>query len=113
MAEDASQERGQLLFFLTHQRDSVLAIVDDLAEEHWHTRPSGWTVAGMIEHLGGAERHWIQRVINGHEIDLPWNEGRPEYDPNAPLVRDRPPVRRRITSRVTACHERWLASARE
>lgn len=75
MAEDEGQERGQLLYFLKYQRDSVLAIVDGLAEEHWQTSvvPSGWTVAGMIDHLGGAERHWFQQVVNGHEVDLPWD----------------------------------------
>jgi hypothetical protein len=92
MADDENQERDQLLYFLKYQRDSVLAIVDGLAEEHWQTSvvPSGWTVAGIIEHLGGAERHWFQQVVNGHEVDLPWDEGRPEYDPTAPLVCDRP-----------------------
>jgi len=92
MAEDESQERDQLLYFLKYQRDSVLAIVDGLAEEHWQTSvvPSGWTVAGMINHLGGAERHWFQVVVNGHEVELPWDEGFPDYDPKAPLVCDRP-----------------------
>jgi uncharacterized damage-inducible protein DinB len=92
MAEDETRGRDQLLFFLKYQRDSVLAIVDGLAEEHWQTSvvPSGWTVAGMIEHLGHAERHWFQQVVNGHEVELPWDEGRPEYDPNAPLVCQRP-----------------------
>jgi uncharacterized damage-inducible protein DinB len=92
MAEDETQERDQLLFSLKYQRDSVLAIVDGLAEEHWQTSvvPSGWTVAGIIEHLGHAERHWFQQVVNGHEVELPWDEGRPEYDPNAPLVCERP-----------------------
>ena len=66
MADDENQERNQLLFFLTYQRDSVLSIVDGLAEVHWQTSvvPSGWTIAGMVEHLGGAERHWFQQVIN-------------------------------------------------
>jgi hypothetical protein len=47
MAEHEGQERDQLLFFLMYQRDSVLAIVDGLAEEHWQTSvvPSGWAAA--------------------------------------------------------------------
>jgi hypothetical protein len=40
MADDDSHERDQLLFFLKYQRDSVLAIVDGLAEEHWQARPA-------------------------------------------------------------------------
>ena len=92
MAEDRNQERDQLLSFLKYQRDSVLSIVQGLAEEHWQTSvvPSGWTIAGMVEHLGGAERHWFQQVVNGHEAELPWDEGLPPYDPEASYVCDRP-----------------------
>ena len=92
MAEVDGQQRDQLLSFLNYQRDSVLAIVDGLAEEHWHTSvvPSGWTVAGVVQHLGSAERHWFQQVIEGHEVELPWDEGLLEYDPKAPQVCDRP-----------------------
>jgi hypothetical protein len=61
MAEDESQERYQLLSFLKYQRESVLAIVDGLADEHWRTSvvPTGRTVAGVVTHLGGAERHLV------------------------------------------------------
>ena len=91
MAEDEIQERDQLLAALKYQRGFVLAIVDGLAEEKWHTSvvPSGWTVAGVVEHLGHAERHWFQQVVNGHAVELPWDEGRPDYDPNAPFICDR------------------------
>ena len=92
MTEDRNQERDQLLSFLKYQRDSVLSIVDGLGEECWQTSvvPSGWTVAGLIAHLGGAERHWFQGVVNGREEELPWDEGLPPYDPEAPHVCDRP-----------------------
>ena len=45
-----------LLAFLVAQRDSVLSIVEGLDEEAWHRSvvPSGWTPAGLVEHLGGA-----------------------------------------------------------
>lgn len=94
MTEDESEERHQLLSCLKYQRDSVLAIADGLDEERWQTAvvPSGWTVAGIVEHLGHAERHWFQQVVNGHEVDLPWDEGRPDYDPAAPFLCDRPSV---------------------
>jgi hypothetical protein len=48
--------------FLRGQRESILAIVDGLDEEAWHRSifPTGWTPAGMLEHLGGAEWHWFQ-----------------------------------------------------
>ena len=45
-----------LLRFLQYQRDSVLKIVDGLPGHAWQTPvvSSGWTVAGMLAHLGGA-----------------------------------------------------------
>jgi hypothetical protein len=66
--------------------------VDGLAEEHWQSSvgPSGWMAAGLICHLGGAGRHWFQDVVNGHEAELPWDEGRPGYDPKASQVCERP-----------------------
>src|SRR5579862_1093979 len=57
--------RRELLEGLEYQRASVRSIVGGLSEEAWHTPvvPSGWTVAGMVEHLGNAERHWFQEVV--------------------------------------------------
>lgn len=64
-------EREALTFFLAAQRSSVLAIIDGLAEDQLSTAivPSGWTLAGMIEHLGDAERAWFQFVVAGESID--------------------------------------------
>jgi uncharacterized damage-inducible protein DinB len=92
IADEVDQERRALLYFLEYQRASVLAIVEGLEEQAWYTPavPSGWTVAGLIEHLGDAERHWFQRVVAGSEADLPWDEGRPPYDPESAFVCDRP-----------------------
>ena len=63
----AAVERSRTRHYLSAQRDSVLAIVDGLDEEMMHRRvlPSGWTIAGMIEHLGDAERFWFERVVAG------------------------------------------------
>ena len=60
-------ESRMLLSFLQRQRDAVLKIVEGLPEEAWQTPvvPSGWTVAGMLAHLGGAEHHWFQDVTAG------------------------------------------------
>ena len=68
------EERRALLHFLEYQRSSVLSIVEGLDEEAWHTPvvPSGWTPAGLVQHLGDAERHWFQYVVTGSEVDLPW-----------------------------------------
>ena len=64
-------ERAALTFFLAAQRASVLAIADGLAEEQMSRTivPSGWTPAGMIEHLGDAERAWFQSVVAGEPND--------------------------------------------
>jgi Mycothiol maleylpyruvate isomerase N-terminal domain len=58
--------------------------MDGLAEEHWQASvvPAGWTVADMIDHLGGAVRQWFQHVVNDHEVDHPWDESLPGVRPN-------------------------------
>jgi len=92
MTDEQDEEKRALLHFLQYQRASVLSIVEGLDEEAWHSSvvPSGWTPAGLVEHPGDAERHWFQRVVTGSEVDLPWDEGRPPYDPEAPFTCDRP-----------------------
>jgi hypothetical protein len=82
-----------LLAFLAAQRDAVLAIVEGLDEEAWHRSvvPSGWTPAGLVEHLGGAEWHWFQGVVAGADPEPPpGDEDLPPYDPTAAFVSDLP-----------------------
>ncbi|MHB8378355.1 MAG: class I SAM-dependent methyltransferase [Acidimicrobiales bacterium] len=52
------------MHYLAYERASVHSIVEGLDEEAWHTPvvPSGWTPAGLVEHLGDAERHWFQLI---------------------------------------------------
>jgi uncharacterized damage-inducible protein DinB len=86
-------DRPALLAALEYQRASVRAIVNGLSEEHWHTSvvPSGWTPAGLVAHLGGAERHWTSGVTLDHDPGHPFDEEEDEpYDPNAPFVIDWP-----------------------
>jgi uncharacterized damage-inducible protein DinB len=92
MADALDEERRVLLHFLEYQRSSVLSIVEGLDKEAWHKPvvPSGWTPAGLVQHLGDAERHWFQYVVTGSEVDLPWDEGRPAYNPDAAFTCDRP-----------------------
>jgi uncharacterized damage-inducible protein DinB len=73
--------KRELLDYLEYQRASVRSIVAGLDEKAWQTPviPSGWTVAGMVQHLGDAERHWFQEVVTGEGVALPWDEGRPPY----------------------------------
>jgi hypothetical protein len=87
MAADNTGESDDemLRTFLRAQRESVLAIVEGLSEEAWHRSvvPTGWTPAGMLEHLGGAEWHWFQGVVAGKQPELPGDvdEDQPPYDP--------------------------------
>jgi len=87
-------EDGALLAFLAAQREAVLSIVAGLDEDAWHRPvvPSGWTPAGLIDHLGGAEWHWFQGVVAGAAAGPPPEEDQPPYDPrNAPaFVSDLP-----------------------
>jgi len=80
--------------FLEAQRAAVLAVVDGLEDEAWHAPvvPSGWSPAGLVAHLGDAERHWFQGVVAGADVALPWDDGLPPYDPSAPFLCDRAPA---------------------
>ncbi len=87
--EDAGDQA--LLAFLAAQRDAVLSIAAGLDEEAWHRSvvPSGWTPAGLVEHLGGAEWHWFQGVVAGVAPEPPSeDEDVPPYDPTAAFVTD-------------------------
>jgi hypothetical protein len=87
-------DRPALLAALEYQRASVRSIVDGLSEEHWHSSvvPSGWTPAGLVTHLGGAERHWTCGVILAHDPGHPFDEDFDDepYDPLAAFVIDWP-----------------------
>jgi hypothetical protein len=85
-------EDQELLDFLAAQRAAVLSIVAGLDEEAWHRSvvPSGWTPAGLVEHLGGAEWHWFQGVVAGKKPEPPPGEELTPYDPTAAFVTDEP-----------------------
>ena len=87
-------ESRMLLSFLQVQRDAVLKTVAGLPEEAWQVPvvPSGWTVAGMLWHLGGVEHHWLQHVTTGVAEEPPPGEETEEgeYDPEAAFVCDWP-----------------------
>jgi hypothetical protein len=85
-----SPDDQALLAFLDAQREAVLAIVESLDEEAWQRSvvPSGWTPAGLVEHLGGAEWHWFQGVVAGASPELPGDVDPQPYDPEAAFVCD-------------------------
>jgi len=82
-------EKSTLLMFLEAQRASVLAIVDGLDVEALSTAilPSGWTVLGLVEHLGYAERYWFQEILTGSAEPLAWpDDHTPLTTPRSPSV---------------------------
>lgn len=90
-------ESRMLLGFRQYQRDSVLKIVEGLPEHAWQTPvvSSGWTVAGMLWHLGGVEHHWLQHVTTGVMEEPPaaeeaGDEEEGTYDPEAAFTCSRP-----------------------
>ncbi len=85
---DEANEKEALLMFLRAQRASVLAIVDGLDPAALTTpvQPFGWSPLGMIEHLGYAERHWLQELATGSAEPLPWPD-----DDHLPLNTPRAP----------------------
>jgi hypothetical protein len=87
--EDAEDQA--LVAFLAAQRAAVLSIVAGLDEDAWHRSvvPSGWTPAGLVEHLGGAEWHWFQGVVAGKHFEPAPGDEAP-YDPTAAFVSDEP-----------------------
>jgi len=96
---NTDEESRMLLGFLQYQRDSVLKIVEGLPEEAWQTPvvPSGWTVAGMVWHLAGAEHHWFHHVTTGvldeqeeEDEGAGDDEEAGEYDPYAAFTCDWP-----------------------
>ena len=86
------EEFRMLLGFLQGQRDAVLRTVEGLPEEAWQQPvvASGWTVAGMLWHLGGAEYHWFQDVTTGPQGEPPGDAEEGEYDWNAAFTCDLP-----------------------
>lgn len=69
-------ESGALRHYLDAQRDSALAVLEGLSDDHLRTPvlPSGWTLLGMLQHLGFAERYWFQTLFCGHAAPLQWDE---------------------------------------
>jgi hypothetical protein len=83
-------EDQMLLDFLAAQRAAALDIVAGLDEEAWHSSvvPSGWTPAGLVEHLSGAHFHWFIGVVAGEDTSPPADADVVPYDPMAPFVTD-------------------------
>lgn len=89
MGDSGISERDRLQYFLDEQRNAVVAIIEGLSEPQLHAPvlPSGWTPAGLIRHLAGAEAMWFQWVVLGTQPQVTWDDGidDPPYDPEAPF----------------------------
>jgi hypothetical protein len=79
MADAEDEEKRALLHFLHYQRDSVLSIVAGLDQEAWHRSvvPSGWTPAGLVEHLGDAPPQYQQGPPQYQQAPPPRLQRRP------------------------------------
>jgi hypothetical protein len=93
----------------------VRSIVAGLDKEAWHAPvvASGWTVAGMVEHLGNVERHWFLEAVAGFQVDLRWDEGRRSTIHRRPLpaIARRPPCSAATASSATGPTSYSSASA--
>lgn len=66
----AIDEKGMLVAYLDAQRKHVLGILDGLTDPDMHrgALPSGWTPAGLINHLAlDDERFWFRAVVAGEQ----------------------------------------------
>lgn len=64
----AVDEKGMLVAYLDAQRRHALGILDGLSNEDMHRAvlPSGWTPAGLVNHLAlDDERFWFRAVVAG------------------------------------------------
>jgi len=75
-------ERRAVRQTLGSQRQNVIDIVDGLADRIAHAPivPSGWSVSGVVQHLGFVERYWFCDIAAGQECDYPWSDSDPDAD---------------------------------
>lgn len=68
-----SDERALLTRYLGMQRQHVLAQVDGLSDADLQRAvlPSGWTPAGLVQHLAvDVERWWFRRIVAGEPLEF-------------------------------------------
>ena len=76
MPEPQGTPRETALFLasLNRQREHVLGILDGLGDEALRrpVLPSGWTCAGLVQHLAlDVERFWFRNVFAGETVGQP------------------------------------------
>lgn len=73
MSTSTSRERQLLNQALTRCREHVLGNLEGLSDEDLAraTLPSGWTCAGLVQHLAvDVERWWFRRVVAGEALEF-------------------------------------------
>lgn len=68
--------RALLLGYLDFYRDVISAKVRDLSADQLRTSrlPSGWTPAGLVNHLTYAEWRWMQWGFLAEQVTDPWGD---------------------------------------
>jgi uncharacterized damage-inducible protein DinB len=68
--------RGVLLDYLDFFRGVVGAKLESLSPEELTSSvvPSGWTPAGLVNHLVNVERRWLEWGFLGERVDEPWRD---------------------------------------
>ena len=78
LREPASTDdlRGLLLEYLDFYRSVIAAKVTGVSEEFLNTSrvPSGWTPAGLLNHLAHMERRWLHWGFMAEPVDDPWGD---------------------------------------
>jgi uncharacterized damage-inducible protein DinB len=74
-----SDLRGLLLDYLDFFRGVVSHKLDGLTDEDLRTSvvPTGWTPAGLVNHLVNVERRWLQWGFLGEPVEEPWRDSAP------------------------------------
>ena len=72
--------RGLLLDYLDFYRSVIGGKVSGVPEESLYTSrvPSGWTPAGLLNHLVHMERRWLHWGFMAEPVDDPWGDSEGE-----------------------------------
>jgi hypothetical protein len=73
MADNVEVDRASLVDWLGGQREHVLGILEGLDDVHLRRAmlPSGWSLAGMVQHLAyEVEHYWFRCIIGGESLDF-------------------------------------------
>jgi uncharacterized damage-inducible protein DinB len=68
--------RGLLLDYLDFYRGVIGAKLDGLSGDELRSTsvPSGWTPAGLVNHLANVERRWLRWGFSGEPLEDPWRD---------------------------------------